>query len=340
MEECIHYKSELCNVNNDCETSYCSFGFCKPQESCSDGKLSPAEAAIDCGGACPKKCSVGEACQLNDDCGEGLQCISSACKACAENDNNCNGIPDDQESGIKDSDNDGMSDDWEIQNGLNPNDPSDADSDSDSDGLSNSEEFNLYKIYGKSTNPNLADTDGDGFTDKQEADKETSPVNSEDFPKSNLGKIILFILGIAALLSGLGYLSYKVMAKRKEKKLEMPKQPGMLRIFYRQPARQILQKPKEDERLREALKRKAEEKARERKKLFEGFGREKPEEMKAEKQEEEEIKEKKKTSKEAKPEKKQLPKKKSRFKSKEDVFIRLKKIAKEAKTKRRKNAKK
>ncbi|MBS3104702.1 hypothetical protein J4234_00425 [Candidatus Woesearchaeota archaeon] len=332
--------NQACNVNNDCESIYCSFGFCKPQESCSDGKLSPAEAAIDCGGACPKKCIQGEACQLNDDCGEGLQCISSVCKACAENDSNCNGIPDDQESGFKDSDNDGMSDDWEIQNGLNPNDPSDADMDSDNDGLSNSEEFNLYKIYGKSTNPNLADSDDDKFTDKEEVDNGTSPVNPDDFPKSNLGKILLFALGIAILLSGIVYLSHKAMAKRKETKPEMRKQPGIMGVFYRQLAKQIPQKSKEDEKLREALKRKEEEKARAREKLFEGFGKEKPEERKAEKQEEEGAKEEKITRKETKPEKKQLPKKKSRFKSKEDVFIRLNKIAKEAKAKRKKNAKK
>ena len=56
--------------------------------------------------------------------------------------------------------------------------------------------------------------------------------------------------------------------------------------------------------------------------------------------EEEGDKEEKIKRKETKPEKKQLPKKKSRFKSKEDVFIRLNKIAKEAKAKRKKNAKK
>ena len=326
--------NKICNNNNDCESGHCSFGFCKPQESCSDGKLSPSESDIDCGGYCQTKCSDGKSCSANEDCIEGSQCISSTCKKCSENDRNCNDIPDDQEGGIKDSDNDGLPDDWEIQNGLNPNDPNDANLDSDKDELTNSEEFNLYKIYGKSTNPNLADTDDDKFTDKKEVDEGTNPVNPEDFPKSNLAKILLFILGFAILLSGFGYLSYKVMAKRKGIKHGLPKQIVMPRIFSRQPIQQAQQKPKEEDKIREALKKKEEQKAKEREKLFEKFVKEKPEETKIEKPEPKEIKKKKRAK---------VKSEKRLQKPKEDVFIRLKQIAKESKKKRltmRKNAKK
>jgi hypothetical protein len=61
-----------------------------------------------------------------------------------------------------DSDGDGMNDDWETANGLDPQDPTDAAKDPDSDGLTNVEE------YGAGTLPQNADTDADGLTDGDE----------------------------------------------------------------------------------------------------------------------------------------------------------------------------
>ncbi len=61
-----------------------------------------------------------------------------------------------------DGDADGLPDEWELANGLNPADPVDAFEDKDADGLSNLEEFN------EGTNPSLADTDGDGLDDAKE----------------------------------------------------------------------------------------------------------------------------------------------------------------------------
>ncbi|MEZ5406208.1 MAG: LamG-like jellyroll fold domain-containing protein [Verrucomicrobiia bacterium] len=60
---------------------------------------------------------------------------------------------------IDDNDKDGISNDWEIEHGLNPNDPNDALLDFDKDGLNNLQEF-LHK-----TDPNNTDTNGDGLTD-------------------------------------------------------------------------------------------------------------------------------------------------------------------------------
>jgi len=58
-----------------------------------------------------------------------------------------------------DSDGDGIDDDWEVEHGLDKDDPSDALLDNDDDGLNNLEEFR------HNTNPNMADTDSDGLND-------------------------------------------------------------------------------------------------------------------------------------------------------------------------------
>ena len=81
-----------------------------------------------------------------------------------------------------DADGDGMSDDWEISFGLDPDDPADAELDPDGDGLTSRQEFDLR------TNPVLDDTDADGLTDNVETktgmwvsatDTGTSPTNPD-----------------------------------------------------------------------------------------------------------------------------------------------------------------
>ncbi|WP_041973793.1 chitobiase/beta-hexosaminidase C-terminal domain-containing protein [Geobacter sp. OR-1] len=69
------------------------------------------------------------------------------------------GIPDIVDD---DDDNDGMPDAWEIANGLNPLERSDAQSDLDGDGLINLQE------YLKGTDPRKADSDNDGLNDYKE----------------------------------------------------------------------------------------------------------------------------------------------------------------------------
>ncbi len=65
-------------------------------------------------------------------------------------------------STLGDADNDGLPDEYESANGLNPNDPIDAHEDHDNDGLSALDEFNA------GTDINKADTDGDGILDGEE----------------------------------------------------------------------------------------------------------------------------------------------------------------------------
>ncbi|MEN9021511.1 MAG: LamG-like jellyroll fold domain-containing protein [Verrucomicrobiales bacterium] len=61
-----------------------------------------------------------------------------------------------------DADGDGMPDEWEVANGLDPNDPADAAFDGDGDTLTNVQEF------ARRTNPNEVDTDMDGLQDNVE----------------------------------------------------------------------------------------------------------------------------------------------------------------------------
>ncbi len=340
--------NKVCNVNNDCESGFCSFGFCKPQEMCSDGKLSPGESDIDCGGPCPSKCPEGKSCGTSEDCAGDLQCVSSLCKKCEANDENCNGTPDDEESPDegKDTDGDGLPDKWEIENGLNPTDPNDAGADSDNDGLTNIEEFELKNTYGKSTDPNLADTDNDGFDDKKEVDKGTSPVDPEDFPKSSLLKTFLFIFGALVLLSGVGYLAYRIKEKNMEE-FEMPRRsmqmPRALPPMQQAPMRQ-----RQGAAVSNILRKREEDKEKERKKIFESFGKEAPKEESTKKPEPKENKAvSEKEEKSEKPEKQEKKpaeqKKKSSHKKPEDIFAKLKEMAEDKRDKKpqkQKNAKK
>lgn len=73
---------------------------------------------------------------------------------------------------LQDSDNDGMPDDWELANGLNPNNPFDATLDPDNDHLNNRGE------YENRCNPNLADTDTDTLVDGWEVTYGFNPNSS------------------------------------------------------------------------------------------------------------------------------------------------------------------
>jgi len=74
-----------------------------------------------------------------------------------------------------DRDGDGLSDDYETQNGLDPDDPDDVNGDPDNDGLLNLEEFE------EGTDPQNPDTDGDGSLDGDEAAGDSDPLTPDDF---------------------------------------------------------------------------------------------------------------------------------------------------------------
>lgn len=68
-----------------------------------------------------------------------------------------------------DRDGDGLPDEYEVLNGLDPDDPGDGLVDTDLDGLDNVQEF------AAGTSPVLADTDGDGLLDGDELGRDTNP---------------------------------------------------------------------------------------------------------------------------------------------------------------------
>ena len=73
-----------------------------------------------------------------------------------------------------DGDQDGLADTWEYENQLDFTDPDDAAADTDNDGLSNLQE------YAAKTDPNNADTDGDGLTDGVEVNDDNTEVLVSD----------------------------------------------------------------------------------------------------------------------------------------------------------------
>ncbi|MHA2251540.1 MAG: binary toxin-like calcium binding domain-containing protein [Candidatus Kariarchaeaceae archaeon] len=75
---------------------------------------------------------------------------------------------------ITDQDNDGMYDQWEVDNGFDPTDPNDANLDWDEDDLTNKDEYR----YG--TNPKNPDTDGDGKLDGEEINNSWNPLDPND----------------------------------------------------------------------------------------------------------------------------------------------------------------
>jgi len=78
------------------------------------------------------------------------------------------------EEGALDDDGDGMPNDWEEDNGFDPDDPSDADADADQDGLTNLEE------YEAGSDPTKKDSDGDGLSDGDEVnDHGTDPAEAD-----------------------------------------------------------------------------------------------------------------------------------------------------------------
>ncbi|MHA1820758.1 MAG: GTP-binding protein, partial [Promethearchaeota archaeon] len=104
-----------------------------------------------------------------------------------------------------DTDDDGMFDGWEVKYILNPLNAGDRNEDPDGDLLTNIEEYNL------GTEPRNPDTDGDGFIDG----RDPAPLN---FINPTGYIIIIFILGVIALLSIYNFVRRKIERRKRAKR--------------------------------------------------------------------------------------------------------------------------
>ena len=95
---------------------------------------------------------------------------------------------------VSDHDNDGILDQYEYEHQLDFYDSLDALNDNDNDGLTNLEEFQ------NNTNPNLADSDGDGLTDESEVNQYNTNPNNTDSDGDKLNDNCEVIYGFDPLI--------------------------------------------------------------------------------------------------------------------------------------------
>jgi len=165
------------NANSDDNSCIYANDICDTCSGETDGTGIVVDNDLDNDGVCDDDevlgCTDAEACNYNilatdedDSCiypSETYLDCNGDCLSDLDLDGICDEIDDD-------IDGDGIDNNWENENGLNPYDPQDSLSDLDQDGLSNIEEY----IY--STNPNNIDTDGDGLNDFDEINSGFDPL--------------------------------------------------------------------------------------------------------------------------------------------------------------------
>jgi hypothetical protein len=139
---------------------------------------------------------------------------------CVDQDNDNDGVLDKEDSDYSDDfDEDGMSNLWEEQYGLNKVNAADAGMDNDKDGLTNLDEFK------HKTNPLEPDTDGDGHTDYDELfkyDEKYDPNDAESKPPSKI-LFYLVLLVILILIAFIGYYGYTVLYVKHKEAAEVKK---------------------------------------------------------------------------------------------------------------------
>ena len=288
---------DVCFDHFNCASMFCFNKKCQ-QPTCTDGKYSGTESDVDCGGPCQTKCSEGKSCSADQDCQSSLKCTSTVCKQPGQN------VP----------------------------------------------------------------VLGEPVPDLNETQAVTQPAGTQQTGlfKSTFFRVILLIFGILILIGGFGYLAYVARERKREEEYSAPRQKEFTSILSQQPVRTFSQRQNVERveqrpptlwtprTIQESLKNRELQRDMERKNIFSTFGEGKKEitaapiittpELKTGKTEKlpkahSKHKQTRPAAKKAHAGKensrKAYPKKITHLKiPKEDVFIRLKEIAKDSKIKR------
>ncbi|MBR9676356.1 hypothetical protein GOV05_05080 [Candidatus Woesearchaeota archaeon] len=125
-------------------------------------------------------------------------------------DSDRDGIPDEKDKYKYDFDNDGLSDEYEKENGLNPQ-LSNSQLDTDNDGLLDLQEATL------GTNPTNPDSDGDGYNDKKENELGTNPNNK--YSPINFQTSINILIPVLSVLLAVLLFVYFLVSRKKDKEI-------------------------------------------------------------------------------------------------------------------------
>ena len=119
-----------------------------------------------------------------------------------------------------DKDDDGIPDEWELEYGLDPNDPQDAEMDPDDDGLTNMEEFQYFLDNGVRLNPRNPDTDGDGYKDGDEISEGYDPIMPGSHPEEKYAMLntVMLIFGLLFLVISIFIMILFVVVKIRNRK--------------------------------------------------------------------------------------------------------------------------
>jgi len=294
-----------CIINSDCTTNFCNSSICYVA-TCNDNVKNQDEVDIDCGGKC-KKCQNTRKCYTHSDC-ESNFCGFGTCKS--------------QESCF-----DGTLTPGETDTDCGGPCPTKC-----SEGKNCNSELDCQDGYVCAASICVNNKSPEAQNQGNNTSKRNASSNTPENKKSNILKVTLYTIGAIVLAVGIFYFLYRIRANKEIEKLEMQRQKMIRRPLPQPQVKQSdLRHIQQENKIRETIKLKEEQKEKERKKLFETFANdEKP--IQKEKIEQKEVYrgEPKELAVQAKKEI-QMGRKIKTKKPKEDAFSKLKEISKETK---------